>query len=131
MIEVSELRTGNTILQKVGSKISRVSYSIRHAAQIAAEGTAAFYPVVLKADVVEKAGFTENKQYALLPEARHFILTLPVQGGGSNEIHVYQKNNGECFGRATVNAVVASTNFYQLHQLQNLYYALTGMELVV
>ncbi len=80
---------------------------------------------------MEKCGFEENKEYALLPEAREFLLTLPVIGNNKNEICVYIKNNGECFGRAAVNGMPVSNNFFHLHQLQNLFNALTGKELEV
>jgi len=89
------------------------------------------FPVILKPDLLERCGFIENKEYALYPEAREFKLTLAVAGGDKNEIFCYVKNNGECFGRALVNGAVASNNFYKLHQLQNLVYALAGAELVI
>ena len=89
------------------------------------------FPVILKAELLEKCGFIENKEYALYPEAREFKLILAVAGGGKNEIFCYVKSNGECFGRATVNGAVASNNFFKLHQLQNLIYALTGDDLVI
>ena len=89
----------------------------------------ALYPVVLKPELLEKYGFIENKDYPLAPGAREFILALPINGNNKNEIFAYIKSNGECFGRATVNGLPASNNFYHLHQLQNLYYYLTGEEL--
>ena len=129
MIKESELRLGNSILQKQGSKISTVKCTFEHFDLLSKGGAAAFYPVVLKAELLEKSGFVENKKYALLPEAREFILTLPVNGNHQNEIHAWIKSNGECFGRAMVNGAAASNNIYHLHQLQNLYFALTGSEL--
>ena len=131
MINIPELRFGNRILQKSGTKINPVPFGMQHLELVAkGEGTS-LYPVVLKPEVVERCGFIENKQYPLLPEAREFTLLLPVQGGNQNLLHVYSKNNGECFGRATVNGLVASNNFFHLHQLQNIFYALTGKELDV
>ena len=131
MIDLNELRFGNRILQKTGSKIIQVSFGLQHWELLAKGEVSSMYPVVLKPDVVERCGFVENKQYPLLPEAREFTLLLPVQGGNTNLLHVYNKSNGECFGRATVNGLVASNNFYHLHQLQNLFYVLTGKELTV
>lgn len=89
------------------------------------------YPVVLKAEILQKCGFTENEKYPLLPDAREFILVLPVIGNNNNEIRAYIKNNKECFARAVVNNLPVSNNVYHLHQLQNLYYALTNEELNV
>ena len=87
------------------------------------------FPVVLSAPILEKCGFAENKKYALLPESREFVLVIPVMGSGEIEIRAYIKNNKECFGRAMLNTVPVSNNFYHLHQLQNLYFTLTGNEL--
>jgi hypothetical protein len=93
--------------------------------------TASFFPAVLKPELLTKCGFVENKDYPLAPQSREFILVLPVIGSNKNEIYGYVKNNGECFVRAMVNGAVASNNFFHLHQLQNLYYMLTGKELEV
>lgn len=90
---------------------------------------ASFYPVVLKPELLVTCGFVENKDYPLLPQAREFLLTMPVIGNNKNELYGYVKNNGECFVRATVNGAVASNNFFTLHQLQNLFFMLAGKEL--
>jgi hypothetical protein len=80
---------------------------------------------------LESAGFLENKDYPLSPQAREFKLQLPVIGNNKNEILAYIKNNKECFARAMVNGLPVSNNIFHVHQLQNLYYALTGEELKV
>lgn len=129
MIQASELRLGNYILQKANNKISTVACSYTHFDLLARGDGNSLYPVVLKAEVLEKCGFTENKDYALYPEAREFKLVLAIPGDNKNELVAYIKNNGECFGRATVNGLNASNHFYQLHQLQNIYFALTHKEL--
>ena len=131
MINLHELRFGNRILQKTGTKISPSPFGMQHVELMAMGEGGSLYPVVLKPEIVERCGFIENKQSPLLPDAREFTLLLPVQGGNQNLLHVYSKNNGECFGRATVNGLVASNNFFHLHQLQNVFYALTGKELDV
>ena len=131
MINANELRLGNYILQKINNRIVPVKCSYDHF-QLLQNGNAKdTYPVTLKAEVLEKAGFLENKDYPLLPEAREFILVLPVIGNNKNEIRAYIKNNKECFGRAVVNNLPVSNNFYHLHQLQNLYFALVNEELEV
>lgn len=129
MINLHELRFGNRILQKTGTKISPVSFGMQHVELLSKGEGGSLYPVVLKPEILERCGFTENKQYPLLPEAREFTLILPVQGGNQNLLHVYNKSNGECFGRAMVNGLVASNNFFYLHQMQNIFYALTAKEL--
>ena len=131
MINVSELRLGNFILQKLNARINMVRCSYQHFEMIAKEGTRDFYPVVLDAALLEKSGFSENPDYPLLPGAREFTMVFPVPGSSHTEIRAYIKSNKECFGRIMVNGQPASHNFYHLHQLQNLYYFLTGKELNV
>jgi hypothetical protein len=129
MIHERELRPGNYILQKKDNKIGPIACTSRHFELFSQGSSASLYPIVLKADILEQCGFKENKDYPLLPGAREFTLVLPVHGSSKNEIKAYIKNNGECFGRATVNDLPASVNFFHLHRLQNLYFALTGEEL--
>lgn len=131
MIKVHELRLGNYILQKQGNKIAMTQCAYEHFESIAKGEGATLYPVVLKPELLKKSGFVENEKYALLPDAHEFILVLPINGNATHELRVWMKNNGECFGRAMVNAVAASNNFYHLHHLQNLYFALTGNELEI
>ena len=131
MINAIELRPGNYILQKVNNKIVMVRCNAQHFQLLENGNGKDIYPVVLKAELLEKCGFSENEKYPLLPEAREFILVLPVIGNGNNEIRAYIKNNKECFGRAVVNNLPVSNNFYHLHQLQNVYFALTNEELQV
>ena len=131
MINANELRLGNYILQKISNRIVTVKTTPQHFELLNTGNEKDMYPVILKAELLEKAGFLENKDYPLLPDAREFILVLPVIGSSKNELYGYVKNNGECFVRASVNGTVASNNFYHLHQLQNLFFALTNEELIV
>ena len=131
MINANELRMGNYVLHKVANKVSKVQCSYAHFQLLAAGDAASFYPVILNPDVLEQCGFVENKEYSLLPTAREFIIALPVMGSNKNEIYAYVKNNKECFARVGVNGLVASNNFYHLHSLQNVYFALTGEELII
>lgn len=102
-----------------------------HLVQATGADAASLYPVVLKPELLERCGFQENMDYPLRPQAREFRLVLPVIGSNKNELAGYVKSNGECFVRALVNDAVASNNVHQLHQLQNLHYALTGEELAL
>lgn len=131
MINVNELRLGNYLYQKTAGRISSVRCAYHHFELVSKEGTKDLYPVVLNAEILVKCGFEENKNYPLLPEAQQFILVVPVIGSSRNEIHGFIKNNKECFARATVNGMPASNNFYHLHQLQNIFFALTAQELPV
>lgn len=131
MIIASELRLGNFVLYKFNGKISMLPCHYIHFDQLHKGNAALFYPAMLKPELLQKCGFSENKEYPLLPQAREFKLVMPVIGSNSNELLAYVKNNGECFVRATVNTNVASINFFYLHQLQNLFFTLTGQELEI
>jgi len=130
MVNPNEFRPGNFLMQKVDHRIVTVACSFPHF-ELMAKGGKELFPVVLKAEIFEKCGFEENKKYPLLPSAREFKLAIPVKSSHKNEIHAYVKSNGECFARAMINELPASNPVYQLHQLQNLYYGLTGEELQV
>ena len=130
MIHPQELRIGNYIMQKLNTRIMTVVCGFQHFELLQKAGKD-FFPILLKAELLEKAGFIENKDYPLLPQAREFKLALPVIGNSKNEILAYIKNNKECFARAVVNNLPVSNNIYHLHQLQNLYYTLVGEELGV
>jgi hypothetical protein len=131
MIQARELRLGNYILHKVNNKISTTACDYRHFELLARGDNKDMFPILLKPDWLERTGFVENKKYVLLPDAHEYILTLPVPGSSRNEILAYIKNNKECFARAVADNLVVSTSIYNLHQLQNLYYSLTGKELEI
>ncbi|GAC1417084.1 MAG: hypothetical protein NVS1B13_05000 [Flavisolibacter sp.] len=131
MIGSSELRRGNFILEKINNKIVVTRCSYLHFDILSRGEGNNLYPILLKADILEKCGFKENEKYALFPNAREFSLLLPINGSNKNEIYAYIKTNKECFARATVDQLPASNNIFTLHQLQNLYFFLTGTELPV
>ena len=117
------------VLHKFNGRITMIPCNYVHFDLLNKGEATTFFPVVLKPEQLTKCGFIENKDYPLAPQSREFILVLPVIGSNKNEIYGYVKSNGECFVRATVNGAIASNNFFHLHQLQNLYYMLTGEEL--
>jgi hypothetical protein len=131
MINENELRLGNYILQKVGTRIIPIKCTHQHFELLKNGNAKDIFPVTLKAEVLEKCGFVENKKYALLPDAREFTLVLPVIGNANNEIRAYIKNNKECFARVVLNNLPVSNNFYNLHQLQNVYFSLINEELKI
>jgi hypothetical protein len=131
MIDANELRLGNYIMQKVNTRITTTRCSLQHFELVAKGQDKDMFPIILKVNILEGAGFLENKDYPLSPQAREFKLQLPVIGNNKNEILAYIKNNKECFARATVNGLPVSNNIFHLHQLQNLYHALTGEELSI
>lgn len=131
MINPVEFRLGNYLMQKQQHRILTLPCSLLHFELMATGGMSDLYPVILKAEWLEKSGFVENKEYALLPSAREFRLVVPINGSQENVIAAYIKSNGECFARAMVQGFPSSNPVYHLHQLQNLYYAVTGEELVI
>ena len=131
MIKSNEFRLGNYLLHKTGVRILTVPCTFQHFELMAKDGGKDLFPLVLAPANLEKAGFIENKKYALLPESREFVLVLPVMGSGDISIKAYVKNNKECFARVMMNNVPISNNVHHLHQLQNLYQALTGQELEI
>jgi hypothetical protein len=130
MIHTEELRIGNTVLYKASVRILPVQLTLQHFEIMAKNGAKDFFPVVLKAEVLQQYGFAENKNYPLLPASREFSMPLPVPGDLNIQLFAWIKNNGECFGRAAVDGKTITQNFYHLHQLENLYYAMTGTKLL-
>lgn len=131
MIDGSALRLGNYILHKTGVRILPVKCTFQHFDLLSKGLEKDMFPIALKPDTLKKCGFIENPKYHLLPDTREFILTLPVKGIHKNEIFAYINSSSEPYARATVNDLIGSNNIYYLHQLQNLYYALLGVELEV
>lgn len=131
MIDPSELRLGNYILHKAGVRILPTKCGFQHF-ELLSKGLAKdIFPIALKPEMLQKCGFIENKKYYLLPDAREFILTLPVMGKNKNEMYAYINSNKESYARATINDLIISNNFYYVHQLQNLYFAVIGNELEI
>jgi hypothetical protein len=131
MINYHELRLGNFFLQKINNKIIPVPCNFKHFEMFERGETKDLYPIVLKPDIYLNCGFIENKEYALAPQAKEFYLPLPVQGTEETGIYGYVKSNGESFCRAVVNKLTCSNNLFHFHQLQNLYFFLTGKELEI
>ena len=131
MINPAELRLGNLVLHKTGTRIIPVPVQFSHFEFMAKGETSSFFPVNLKPEWFEKCGFIENKDYPLLPDAKEFVLVLPVHGNNRNEIYGYMKSNKECFARATVNQLPVSANVFTVHALQNLFFSLTATELSI
>jgi hypothetical protein len=129
MITASELRIGNYVLHKGGVRILPVKMNFEHFQLLQKGSEKDFFPIKLQPDVLLKCGFEENKSYALLPDERQFILTLPIIGNNKNEVIAFVHK--EIYARAVVNDLVITNHFYYLHQLQNVYFALTGKELEV
>ena len=107
-----------------------VAVGLQHFELLAKGMAKDMFPIALSVENLKKCGFIENVKYYQHPEVKEFILALPVTGIHKNEIRAYVPATTP-FARATFNELIISNNIYHLHQLQNLYYALTGEELVI
>jgi len=131
MIEMREFRPGNFLMHKQQHRIVTVPLGADQLLLMARGELKDLHPVVLKPEWFTRCGFIENEDYPLRPGAREFMLPLPVPGSQQNEIRGWVKTNGECFARAVTNNLPVSANVFQLHNLQNLYFSLTGKELEI
>jgi hypothetical protein len=91
MINANEIRLGNYLMQKVSTRITTTLCTYQHFELLSKGESKDLFPVVLKAELLGKCGFIENKDYPLLPSAREFKLVLPVIGNNQNEIFAYIK----------------------------------------
>ena len=131
MIDAAQLRIGNYILHKSGVRILPVKCTFQHFQFFSKGLNKDAFPIALKPDILLKCGFLENKQYYLLPDAHEFVLTLPIIGKNNNVIVACLNSKQECYSRVTVNDLIISNHFYNVHQLQNIYYALLNEEMVI
>ncbi len=129
MVNANELRLGNYILCKTGVRILPTPVGFQHFELLAKGLAKEMFAMPLKPELLIKIGFIENKEYYQLPDGKEFILALPVIGNNANQIRAYVNSKEVCYARAILNEMVISNNIHQLHQLQNLYYALTGTEM--
>lgn len=130
MINAAELRLGNYVLYKGGVRILPVALALPHFDLLAKGMAKDMFPIALNIENLKKCGFIENVKYYQHPEVKEYILILPVKGENKNEMRAYIPAT-TVFARATFNELIISNNIYHLHQVQNLYFALTGEELEV
>jgi hypothetical protein len=95
-------------------------------------------PIPLTKEILEKCGFEKDNEQKFNGIIESYSLDIDVKGSNKNTIHFNLPGNTRIknkelynFGNYTVNDHWGSNNFKYLHQLQNLYYALTGEELNV
>lgn len=81
--------------------------------------------IPLNSEILEGCGFKKRGDM--------YFLKIPVEGANDHEIFFFipKRITQQQFGRYTVNDYHGSNNFFYLHQLQNLYFILTGSELTV
>jgi hypothetical protein len=131
MIDSKSLRIGNYILHKSGVRILPVKVNFEHFELLSKGLGKDMFPIALKRELLLKCGFIENPKYYLLPNAREFVLALPVQGANIIDVQAYIPATNEVYARATVNELIVTNNIHYLHQLQNLYHAIAAIELEI
>ena len=119
-MKATELRIGNYLHSNITGHVFQV-----FASDIVNinEDLAVAKPIPLTEQWLKDFGFTEVKD-----KAYHYTLKIPIDGENKNEIvGIIVNNNIVCC--AITNGHWSSNNIFHVHQLQNLYFALTGMEL--
>lgn len=116
-MEASELRIGNWILNGNDIQVEVRYHEIRYAALH--PGTQNNYsPIVLSPEILEKAGFSKGEKW--------YIHQVFYKG----QFEVCYNRNEVVYGEKTEHGFdKKSKDIKHLHQLQNLYFALTGEEL--
>src|SRR6185312_12609912 len=141
-MKANELRIGNYILDDLGQRARVEIISEKCGVQLS---TSKHYldslddshdyencnGIPLTPERLEMYGFiqAENNFNGLMEE---YVLSMPVKGSNKNEIYYYfphTKQNTTPFGRYAVNGYHGSNNFVYEHELQNIYFSLTGEEL--
>lgn len=131
MIQAANLRPGNIILMKMNTRVLPVTLNMENF-HLPFTDPANCYPLVLKEEQLNAAGFIENEKYPLRPATREFRLMLPVPGSTNRtEFIVLVREAQENFGRYFVNDTPASAPFRSVHEMQNLYESLTGEALKI
>lgn len=123
MVKANELRVGNwvNILKTVpvlitGNHIQSIS-----------EGDADYKPIPLTPEILEKCGFRKYKDDSggkVFKSFRYNNLCIEYRTKKSRGMIVWHDSNDD-YG-----ITLPSISIISLHQLQNLYYALTGEELI-
>lgn len=136
MIDIKELRIGNWVLNAFGKPVK--IYDIISKRNTTGYATETLSPIPLTAEILEKVGFKKKligedicylKPYKrpLDEHARHDIVLISfdaVSGGKTSIFAVAIREYYRDFQ-------FAITSIKYVHQLQNLYFALTGQELEI
>jgi hypothetical protein len=146
MINAAELRIGNKILSNAnkivvvtgivkGGQVTVVHWNDGHCM------SGLCSPIPLTPEILEICGFIENKEFSEVMGrfAKQVVLDIPLFRPDGSKFDTPTKLGftynveppHEMFGEYTVDGFYASRRIEYLHQLQNLYYALTGAEMPI
>ncbi len=122
MIHLQELRVGNIILndnKHLTLKVRDLMAIMNHPEQ--------YDPVPLTSTLLESCGFAWEGMWLQIPiDGRR--LYLGFYHGDADKINLYQKRNGDSFNNMRMDFDTGHCT--TLHTLQNLYFSLTGEELL-
>jgi predicted nicotinamide N-methyase len=127
MLDYKELRIGNIILSPDTNKPVRVEIDHLRAIKNNASINGVFYePIPLTPEILEKAGFENelNQFFTSTKAVREGFIELE-KDGDLYIVMLKQKNEDETWDSVLLNDI-----FY-LHQIQNLFFALTNEELEI
>lgn len=113
MIKANELRIGNLVEGKDGVILPVVAFAVE---AVNGDNRFGFNPIPLTPEILEKCGFEKNGCFY---NVDNFQL-----------MYGYTREEGKFF-HFCLDEIVAFPPFKYLHELQNLYFALTGKELNV
>jgi hypothetical protein len=120
MINAKELRIGNLVQSANGY----FTYEVTANDLIAIEAGSQAKPIPLKEESLLKLGFTKNTDYYAVGKSMFFYKSLDfyIIFNENNNIVLLSMENEICVYKKKI-------NIKYVHQLQNLYFALTGEEL--
>lgn len=127
MINANELRIGNWV--KAHGSLKKMTGVLLFEMEMEKGEHDKFYdPIPLTPDILEKAGFKKDRNYWKIddPINNEINKTTYLFRGGIFLIREEINMTGETFDLVSLSAKLTA-----LHQLQNLYFALTGQELNV
>jgi hypothetical protein len=122
MIHLQELRVGNIIL----NDNKHLTLKVRDLVTIM-NRPEHYAPVPLTSTLLESCGFSWEGMWLQIPlDSRR--LYLGFYNGDADKINLYQKRNGDSFNNMRMDFNPGHCT--ALHTLQNLYFTLTGEELL-
>lgn len=123
MIDVKELKVGNYLKDKEGRKIviNRIEYESKNNSFINGKPIDCFIPIKLTKEILLEYGFEEYKEKD----------EVFFRNGDCFQLHQFnQFGDFSYICGDNLNGNFISTRIDFLHQLQNLYFILTGSELI-